>query len=112
MEREFVVEIGQNDLIKRNISAIDAIVEKLHTQNIPIAIVRFDADMQMLELLHKVRPIYVKMHVGQFLDMSDVLRDSLTLLLSSIGTKLLIYGVESEEKLEKLGKLGTDYFII
>jgi diguanylate cyclase (GGDEF)-like protein len=112
IEREFVVEIGQNDLIKRNISAIDAIVEKLHTQNIPIAIVRFDADMQMLELLHKVRPIYVKMHVGQFLDMSDVLRDSLTLLLSSIGTKLLIYGVESEEKLEKLGKLGTDYFII
>ena len=112
MPREFVVEIGQNDLIRRNISAIDAIVEELHAQDIPIAIARFDADVQILELLHKVRPVYVKMHIGQFLDMSDTLRDSLTLLLHSIGTKLLIGGLESQEQLEKLGKLGADYFII
>jgi EAL domain-containing protein (putative c-di-GMP-specific phosphodiesterase class I) len=52
------------------------------------------------------------MHAGRFIDMGDTLRDSLTLLLQSIGTKLLITGVESKEELEKIEELGADYFII
>ena len=112
MGREFVVEIGQSSLIHKNVSAIEAIVDELSRHDISVAITRFDANARMLELLHRVRPVYVKMHAGQFIDMGDTLRDSLTLLLQSIGTKLLITGVESKEELEKIEELGADYFII
>ena len=110
--REFVVEIGQSSLIHKNVSAIEAIVDELSRHDVSVAITRFDANARMLELLHRVRPVYVKMHAGRFIDMGDTLRDSLTLLLQSIGTKLLITGVESKEELEKIEELGADYFII
>lgn len=109
---EFVVEIGQNGLVRRDAAVIESIVEELARHDISVAIARFDADTRMLELLHIVRPVYVKMHIGPFLDMSDTLRDSLTLLLRSIGTKLLISGVETQEDLEKLGERGNDYYVI
>ena len=110
--REFVVEIGQSSLIHKNVSAIEAIVDELSRHDVSVAITRFDANARMLELLHRVRPVYVKMHAGQFIDMGDTFRDSLTLLLQSIGTKLLITGVESKEELEKIEELGSDYFIV
>ncbi|WP_456451681.1 bifunctional diguanylate cyclase/phosphodiesterase [Hydrogenimonas sp.] len=111
--REFVVEFGQSELIHhRDDGAIETIVDELAKAGVGVAIARFDADAKMLELLHKVRPAFVKIDVAQFLDMSDALRNSLLLLLRSIGAKFLVSGVGSPEELEKLQSIGEDFLVV
>ncbi|WP_353663127.1 LapD/MoxY N-terminal periplasmic domain-containing protein [Hydrogenimonas sp. SS33] len=110
--RGFVVEIPEQDLIFNTRETIESIVESLTKENIALGISRFDADERILAKLQVVRPMYVKMHAGRLLDMSDSLRESLLLLLRSVGIKLLIRSVESSEQLDALGDLGIEYYVI
>lgn len=110
--KELVVEWVQSDLVRHSPQTVEPIAENLHRNGIAVAILRFDADRRVLEMLKSLRPVYVKMEIGQLLDMSDTLRDSLALLLESVGTRLLVGGVESREELEKLESLGIEYFVV
>ena len=110
--KELVVEWVQSDLVRHAPAAVETVAENLHRNGIALAIVRFDADRRVLETLKSLRPVYVKMEAGHLLDMSDTLRDSLALLLESVGTRLLVGGVESREELEKLESLGIEFFVV
>jgi GGDEF domain-containing protein/EAL domain-containing protein (putative c-di-GMP-specific phosphodiesterase class I) len=110
--RQLVVELGQNDLLRREPAALSAIAEELTKRGIALAVVRFDAEAKMLERLHLLRPAFVRIDVTQYLDMSETLRDSLGLLLRSIGARLLVSGVQNPMELERLEETGGEYFVV
>ncbi|WP_457597139.1 bifunctional diguanylate cyclase/phosphodiesterase [Hydrogenimonas sp.] len=110
--RSLVVALGQGDLLRKGGDAAEVVADELRKKGVGLAVVRFDADTEMLQLLHRVRPGYVKMDVAQFLDMGDGLRNSLLLLLKSVGATLLIGGVSSPEELERLEKCGEGFVVV
>jgi len=109
---ELIIEIPESDLSKIDAASLRQITDKLHREKLAFAISRFDADSDTVELLKTVRPEYVKMYVGQFTDMSDSLRDSLTPILKSFGVKLLLHGIDEKHDIHVLSRQGADYFII
>ncbi len=109
---ELIIEIPESDLSKIDSSTLKEITEELHRENISFAISRFDADTDTVNLLKSARPEYVKMYVGQFVNMSDSFRDSLTPILKTFGVKLLLHGIDEEHDIHVLSRQGADYFII
>jgi len=109
---ELIIEIPESDLSKIDSSTLKKITEELHREKISFAVSRFDADKDTVELLKRARPEYVKMYVGQFVDMSDSFRDSMTPILKSFGVKLLLHGIDEEHDIHVLSRQGADYFII
>ncbi len=109
---ELTIEIPESDLAKIDRSALRQILDELHREKLSFAISRFDADSDTVELLKTARPDYVKMYVGQFTDMSDSFRDSLTPILKTFGVKLLLHGINEEHDIHVLSRQGADYFII
>ena len=109
---ELIIEIPESDLSKIDSSTLKKITEELRREKISFAVSRFDADKDTIELLKRARPEYVKMYVGQFVDMSDSFRDSMTPILKSFGVKLLLHGIDEEHDIHVLSRQGADYFII
>ncbi|WP_457594949.1 bifunctional diguanylate cyclase/phosphodiesterase [Hydrogenimonas sp.] len=109
---ELIIEIPESDLSKIDTATLKQVAEELHREKLAFAISRFDADSDTVELLKTVRPEYVKMYVGQFTDMSDSFRDSLTPILKTLGIKLLLHGIDDEHDIHVLNRQGADYFII
>ena len=109
---ELIIEIPESDLSKIDAASLRQITDELHRQKLSFAISRFDADSDTVELLKTVRPEYVKMYVGQFTDMSDSFRDSLTPILKTFGVKLLLHGIDETHDIHVLSRQGADYFII
>ena len=110
--KDFMVELGQNELIRRGPNVVETIVHELRERDIPVGIARFDGDERMVEMMRIVTPIYVKMHVAQLIDMGENFRESLAMLLGSLGTKLLVVGVSSPQELERLERLGIDFIVV
>ncbi len=109
---ELIIEIPESDLAKIDGSALRQILDELQKEKLSFAISRFDADSDTVELLKVAKPEYVKMYVGQFTDMSDSFRDSLTPILKTFGVKLLLHGIDEDHDIHQLARQGADYFII
>ncbi len=109
---ELIIEIPESDLSKIDAASLRQITDELHREKLAFAISRFDADSDTVELLKVAKPEYVKMYVGQFTDMSDSFRDSLTPILKTFGVKLLLHGIDDEHDIHVLSRQGADYFII
>jgi diguanylate cyclase (GGDEF)-like protein len=106
-----VVEVSQNELLRYETRTAEALCESLAAHGIALAVTRFDAERRMLDLLKRVRPRYVRIHAGQFADMSDTLRDTLALVLRSIGAKLIVVGAKEEHRRKSFAAKGGDGFI-
>lgn len=106
---ELIVEFAQSDLIRHDIRTVEAVAEALRGNGLYPAVVRFDANQKVLQMLRHLRPIYVKMEYGHLVDMGDNLRDSLFLLLRSVGVYLLVGGVDTSEKATRLDGFGIDW---
>ncbi len=109
---ELILEIPESDLAKTDHSTLRRLFDELHKEGLSFAISRFDADSEIVKLLKTARPEYVKMYVGQFTDMSDSFRDSLTPILKTFGVKLLLHGIDEEHDIHLLSRQGADYFIL
>ncbi|MCF6201825.1 MAG: diguanylate cyclase [Hydrogenimonas sp.] len=109
---ELIIEIPESDLAKIDSTTLREIIDDLHSEKISFAISRFDADSETVKLLKTARPEYVKMYVGQFVNMSDSFRNSLTPILKTFGVKLLLHGIDEEHDIHVLSRQGADYFII
>ncbi len=102
------VEIPQNNLNKMDSIKSAAIINKLKENDINLAISRFDGDDKVLEELYNIHPRYIRMYAEHFLDMNDVLKQNLVLMLKTAGIKIMLDKVEKEYE-EKLKNFDIDY---
>lgn len=103
-----VIEIPQRDIQKlENIKAA-TIINKFKENDIDLAISRFDADKKAVEKLYDIHPKYVRMYIEHFLDMGDVLKENIILMLKTAGAKVVLDKVEQESK-KSLEHFDIDY---
>ncbi len=108
-DTNITVEIPQNNLKKMDSIKSAAIVNKLKENDINLAISRFDADEKTTEELYGIHPIYVRMYAEHFMDMSDMLKENLVLMLKTAGVKIVLDKVEKGHE-KKLKNFDIDYF--
>lgn len=92
---EVVPQVWQGDLLRYEKEAISKVIDKLYSKSIVIAIKGFDADPLVLDLLKVIRPYLVTIEREYYEDMSSSLKESIYLLLQSVGCCLLLEGESS-----------------
>ena len=86
----------------------------LRAQGFGLGLDNFMIDGNSLRDLQEINPSYIKMQQSYLLDLfsegaSELPKQSLGIITSSMDIRLIAIGVEKEEEFDKLRKLGIDY---
>ncbi len=87
---ELVPQIWQGDLLRSDAMAINRVFENLSSNSVSVALKGFDADPAILDLLNSIRPVLVSIQKEYFEDIKEHFRESIYLLLQSIGAQIIV----------------------